>query len=151
MKSVTQVMRTPPWLGPSIPEPFGKERYARMAPFVVSFAPWFGFLFRVSLFLMVEMIWASAFQRGNVKMRAKFEEDSLNRVRSTIPQKYHAMMTPEYSYGSKRRVFDLAWLESMKKPNYHLTTKALKSVGPFAVTLGSSRASPNQAIKRIES
>lgn len=151
VKSVTQVMRTPPWLGPSIPEPFGKETYARWAPVIFRYAPWFGFLFRVSLFIMVEMIWASAFQRGNVKIRANFEEDSLKRVRSTIPQKYHAMMTPEYPYGSKRRVFDRAWLESMRKPNYHLTTKALKSVGPFAVTLGSSRASPNQPIKKIES
>lgn len=151
VKSVTQVMRTPPWLGPSIAEPFGKETYARVAPVIFRYAPWLGFFFRVSLFMLVETIWVSAFQRGNVKSRARFEKDSLNRVRSAIPQKYHAMMTPEYPYGSKRRLFDIAWLGSMNKPNYHLTTKVLKSVGPFTVTLGSSRASPNQPIERTES
>lgn len=151
VKSATQVMRTPPWLGQSIREPFGKETYARMAPVIFRYAQWLGYFFRVSIFIMVEMIWASVFQRGNLKLRGKFEEDSLNRVPSTVPQKYHAIMTPEYLYVSKRRIFDIAWLGSMNKPNYHLTTKALKSVGPFAVTLCSSCASPHQPIKKTKS
>ncbi len=144
VNSVTQVMRTPPWVGPSLREPFGKERYARVAPVLFRYLPFLGFLFRISLFLMVEMIWASAFQRRNVKWRAKFEEDSLDRVRSTAPNKFHAMMTPKYPYGSKRRLFDLNWLNSMTNSKYRLTTKILKRVTPFAVTLGLAGTTQNR-------
>lgn len=136
VKSVTQIMRTPPWIGPAIPEPFGREAYARTAPTIFHYFPLLGYFFRISLFLMVEMIFASAFKRTNVKWRSMFEDDGLKRMRSKAPEKYHAIMTPNYPYGSKRRLFGLAWLESMNKSNYHLTTQVLESVKLTAVTLG---------------
>ena len=57
-------------------------------------------------------------------------------MRSKIPEKYHKIMTPQYSYGCKRRVFDNAWLKSMNNPKFKLTIQPLKRVETQGVTLG---------------
>lgn len=136
VKSVTQIMRTPPWVMPRLAEPFGKANYARYAPIVFHYLPILGYLLRVSLYLLVEAIWLTVFQQKNVKWRAKIEASTLERMHSIIPKKYQAIMTPNHSYGCKRRVFDSAWLDSMSKPNFNLTTRPLKRLEPDGVVLG---------------
>ena len=136
VKSVTQIMRTPPWVMPQLAEPFGKANYACYAPIVFQYLPILGYLLRVSLYLLVEAIWLTVFQQKNVKWRAKIEASTLKRMHSIIPKKYQAIMKPNYSYGCKRRVFDSAWLDSMSKPNFNLTTRPLKRLEPDGVVLG---------------
>jgi cation diffusion facilitator CzcD-associated flavoprotein CzcO len=48
-------------------------------------------------------------------------------------------MTPRYSYGCKRRVLDSAWLKSMDRPNFRLTTQPLRALESDGVVLGGSR------------
>lgn len=136
VKSVTQIMRTPPWMGPTISPPFGPKAYARSAPAIFHYFPFLGYLFRISLFFMVEMIFLSAFQRINVKWRSMFEDDRLKRMRSTVPAKYHTIMTPTHPYGSKRRLFAPAWLESMNS-KYNLTTQIITCVKSTAMVFDS--------------
>ena len=138
-RSVTQLMKTPPWVMPRLEEPFGKDAYARHAPAVFHWLPFLGYLFRVLLYILVEVIWFTLFQQENTRWRAKVEASTLARTYKLIPEKYHEMMTPAYSYGCKRRVFDSAWLESMNKPNFRLTTQPLRHLERDGVVLGGAR------------
>lgn len=138
-KSVTQLMRTPPWVMPRLQEPFGKDTYARYAPTIFHYLPFLGYLFRILLYILVEVIWFTLFQQKHTKWRAKIEASTLARTHSLIPEKYHDMMTPRYAYGCKRRVFDNVWLKSMNRPNFRLTTQPLRRVEPDGITLGGGR------------
>ena len=149
VNSVTQIMRTAPWVMPRLPEPFGKANYARYAPIIFRYFPILGYLIRVSLYLLVEVIWFTVFQQKNVKWRAKIEASTLERMHSIIPKKYRSIMTPNYSYGCKRRVFDNAWLESMSKSNFDLTTRHLKSLEPNGVVLGINPSDSDKPTKDI--
>ncbi|KAL8654097.1 MAG: hypothetical protein Q9210_001725 [Variospora velana] len=137
-RSVTQLMRSPPWVMPRLEEPFGKDKYARYAPRLLRYLPILGYLYRLALYLLVELIWMTVFQQKNHKWRTKLESSTLARTHSLIPEKYHDMMTPRYSYGCKRRVFDSAWLRSMQRSNFRLTTQPLLRLEPDGIVLGSS-------------
>ncbi|KAF6219408.1 hypothetical protein HO133_005234 [Letharia lupina] len=144
VRSITQIMRTAPWVMPRLTEPFGKANYARYAPMVFRYFPFLGYLIRVSLYLLVEVIWLTVFQQKNAKWRAQIEASTLERMYSIIPKKFHTTMKPNHSYGCKRRVFDSAWLNSMSKPNFDLTNRPLKSVEPNGVVLGTNSGDPNK-------
>jgi cation diffusion facilitator CzcD-associated flavoprotein CzcO len=106
VKSLTQIMRSPPWVMPRLDEPFGKEKYARYAPTVYHYVPFLGYIIRISIYLLVELIWATVFQMKNVKWRKAIEKSTLERTLKIVPKQYHELMTPDYPYTCKRRVFD---------------------------------------------
>ena len=139
IKSLTQIMRTPPWVMPKLKEPFGKDLYARYGPKIMESLPFLSSIFRFLLFLLVEVIWLTVFQQKNVKWRAAIETKVLQDTRDRLPEEYHAMMTPGYPYGCKRRVFDSAWLESMSKPNFKLTNQRLKRLEANRVVLSTAK------------
>ena len=56
-KSLTQVMRTPPWLSPPPEPPFGPEKWRRWAPVVFTSVPAAGWLFRKLVAAVVEYDW----------------------------------------------------------------------------------------------
>ncbi|KAI4269083.1 MAG: hypothetical protein L6R38_007605 [Xanthoria sp. 2 TBL-2021] len=141
-RSVTQLMRTPPWVMPRLEEPFGKENYAQYAPIVLRYLGFLGYMCRVSLYILVELIWLTVFQQKNHKWRTKLESSILARTHSMIPEKYHDIMTPRYSYGCKRRVFDNVWLQSMHRSNFCLTTQPLKRLESDGIILGSPPPPP---------
>lgn len=144
VKSVTQIMRSRPWVMPTLEEPFGRDKYARYAPTIMRYFPVLGYIFRISLFLLVEVIWKTVFQPKKVKWRAATERSTLERTLALIPKKYHGSMTPRYGYGCKRRVFDSEWLKSMNNPNFLLTTRPLKCLQHDGVVLGPSPNPPNE-------
>ena len=143
-QSVTQIMRTPPWMEPKLEEPGGKEAYARIAPKLYYYFPALGYLSRCLFFIIMELTWWAAFQQKNVKWRAKAEEKSLLHMRSRVPEKYHEIMTPKYHYGCKRRVFDNEWLESMKSEKFHLINEPIQSIESGGVILATPKG-----VKRI--
>jgi cation diffusion facilitator CzcD-associated flavoprotein CzcO len=57
-------------------------------------------------------------------------------MKKTVPQKYHQMLTPNYSIGCKRRIFDATWFNSLNDPKIELTTLPLTSISSNTVTLG---------------
>lgn len=136
VKTVTQVMRTAPWVSPRIDEPFGKEAYARYAPTVFRLFPVLGYTIRCTIFLFTEFLWLTVFQRNNVSLRRMAEKSSLAHMRSKVPKKYQKIMTPTYSYGCKRRIFDNDWLESMSSSKFRLTVHPLKALEARSMTLG---------------
>ena len=148
VKSVTQLMRTPPWLNPKLGEPMGKEKFARWAPTLLGTFR-LGFFLRMYMFITSEKSWFDLFlntKRG-LEQRAKFEGQMLTRMKRKAPKEYHEILTPDYSIGCKRRIFDPnpGWYDSMHDPRYRLTTQKLKSLQPHGVTLSGSQTYPPSA------
>jgi hypothetical protein len=102
----------------AIPPPLGKESYARNAQGFFKFFPFLSWFTRISLFMMVDLLVCSmAFKRKYTNLRTILEKDSMKHVTSVVPEKYHAMMTPKYPYGSKRCVGAPEWLETIMTPD----------------------------------
>ena len=150
VKTVTQIMRTPPWVSPRIDEPFGKEAYARYAPTVFRLFPVLGYTIRCIICLFTEFLWTTVFQRNNVRLRRMAENISLAHMRSKVPKKYQEYMTPDYSYGCKRRVFDNDWLESMNSSKFTLTVQSLKQLQARSVTLGHLNREKPESVQPLD-
>ena len=56
-KSVTQLMRSPPWVMPQIPPPFGPENWEKWSPTVLSTVPGLARLLRTLIFCLTENDW----------------------------------------------------------------------------------------------
>jgi hypothetical protein len=57
-------------------------------------------------------------------------------MKRIVPSKYHEILTPDYSIGCKRRIYDAEWFPSMKNPKMELTTLRPTEVHENSITLG---------------
>ncbi|KAF2866032.1 hypothetical protein BDV95DRAFT_611911 [Massariosphaeria phaeospora] len=129
VKSVTQIMRsTAPYMMPRMEEPFAQKKYRQN--------PVFGFLYRLYIYVLCELILSTVLQMKHKKWRAAIQNAMLERTFTLIPEKYHAIMTPENPYGCKRRIFDSEWLPSMHKPNFTLLKREITAVHGRKMVLG---------------
>ena len=144
-KSVTQLMRSPPWVVPKGKPPFGDTWWAEWSGTLFDRVPGLARMFRTLLYAAGEADWYAIFKNGpkNVKARKNIEGQLLMHMKKTVPEKYHEIMTPNYGVGCKRRIFDEYWLESMNDPKYTLTTQPLKRVYSHSVRLGPGRTYPD--------
>jgi cation diffusion facilitator CzcD-associated flavoprotein CzcO len=138
-RSVTQLMRSPPWVVPSFPAPGGDEWWEKNAPKLMNNVPGLLQALRFMIFAGGEAAWFSFFPdtKKAAKNRKKHENELLERMKSIVPEKYHEILTPNYGVGCKRRIFDKRWLNSLNDPKIELTTKPLASVKEHSVVLGS--------------
>jgi cation diffusion facilitator CzcD-associated flavoprotein CzcO len=135
IKSLTQIMRAAPWVMPRLEEPFGKAKYAKYAPTVLHYLPLLGWLYRIGIHIIVELVWFMLLQKKHANWRKGMENSTRERTYALIPTKYHRLMTPDYPYGCKRRIFDTNWLPSMCAPNYTLTNHAIIAIDKKQITL----------------
>ncbi|TKA80407.1 hypothetical protein B0A49_01184 [Cryomyces minteri] len=143
-KSVTQLMRSPPWLVPRVQPPFGEKNWNEWAPAILSNVPGLNKLLRTLVFLGSERDWQLfGGEDYNAKFRARVEDELLRHMRRTVPEKYHEILTPDYGVGCKRRIFDAAWFPGLNDPRVELTTLPLTSVQERSVTLGPGRTYPD--------
>lgn len=144
-KSVTQLMRSPPWVVPKPQPPFGAEKWARYTPTLFTTLPWLGRAFRTMLFLFGEADFFTLFPNTSTaeKGRKRTEASLLYHMKKSVPEKYHEMLTPDYGVGCKRRIFDETWFPSLSNPAIELTTLPLTSIQPKGVTLGPGRTYPD--------
>ncbi|KAJ8608666.1 hypothetical protein MRB53_039550 [Persea americana] len=77
--------------------------------------------------------------------RAKVEKRLLRHMKNTVPAKYHAMLTPDYGVGCKRRIFDASWFPGLNDSRIELTTQPLKAVKPKSVVIGPGQTYPRDA------
>lgn len=143
LKSLTHIIRNPPWFVPRIEEPGGKEGYAKFAPKIYGSVPFLGFFVRMMICWMSELLWYTTFNRRNLRLRQIAEKSSLDYMKKLAPERYHSILTPKYSFGCKRRVFDNDWLRSMSDPRYTLTTQPWLSIEGNKVTVKRSEANSN--------
>lgn len=143
-KSVTQLMRTPPWVQPDLMEPGELRLWEKYSPTLMTYVPGLARFGRSLLFLMLESSFIRIFKQGPIGnlLRSSAEESFLSNMRSLAPEKYHEILTPNYSLGCKRRIIDNAWYVSLHSPKVELSTLALSSVQPKGVTAGPKQHYP---------
>jgi cation diffusion facilitator CzcD-associated flavoprotein CzcO len=144
VKSVTQLMRSPPWVQPWFP-PDQIELWDRYVPTLMQRIPGLMRLVRFYVFCTTEHQWFQMFANNSYthKNRPAVESHFLSYMRKIVPPQYHDLMTPKYQIGCKRRIIGgYSWLQSLNNPNVELTSRPLRSVQPRSVTLG---ATPNEA------
>ena len=147
-RTVTQVMRSPPWVVPKPTPPFGARLYNKYSPKLFTAIPALGRAMRTMAFLATELEFQLIFPDNtlSIKAREKFESKMVDRMKSMVPEKYHEILTPNYGIGCKRRIFDEAWYLSLNNPVVELTTLRLNSVQAKSVTLGPGRTYPDPDI-----
>lgn len=96
-KSVTQLMRSPPWVVPRAQPPLGQEKWEKWGPWLNTNVPGFNRALRFVLFLGTEYDWRLfGSEEYNEKERKKLEDRLLAHMRKTVPPKYHDILTPNY-------------------------------------------------------
>lgn len=145
-KSVTQIMRSPPWVVPKLPPPGGPEGWAKWAPWIFSNVPGTLKTFRLLLASVAEYDWR-LFPDGewHDKERRLLEAGELERMKKIVPQKYHEILTPDYSIGCKRRIYDAEWFASFNDPKLLLTTLKPTEVKEKSIMLGPGVAYPKNS------
>ena len=148
MKSVTQVMRSPPWITPRPGPVLGLvkgESWEKWTPRLFPYIPGLGRAYRTLLFSLAEVEFFLIFtgKPAAVKFRKNLEAKLLRHMKGVVPERYQEILEPDYSVGCKRRIFDASWLESLNDPKIDLTTQPITSLQKNGVTLGPGRAYPS--------
>ncbi|KFY71723.1 hypothetical protein V499_08097 [Pseudogymnoascus sp. VKM F-103] len=150
-KSVTQLMRSPPWVVPRQVPPFGfgEEDWEKWSPWLNTYIPGFARLRRLYIATRAEYDWRLF---GDSKYaeneRAKLEVALVDYMKKKVPKKYHEILTPKYGVCCKRLVIDGKWLNSLNDKKIVLSTLPLTSVQEDRVTLGPTRGS--QAVEDVK-
>jgi cation diffusion facilitator CzcD-associated flavoprotein CzcO len=141
-KSVTQVMRSAPWVHPKEKEPGGKEKFAATAPKLFTNWPVLGRIVRTLMFLVTEVEYMTVFSEYNPKRaarnRRKLQEKYLEHMKQTVPSQYHDILTPDYEVGCKRRLYDAYWFQSLHDEKITLKKQPLKRLQAKSVVLGAA-------------
>jgi cation diffusion facilitator CzcD-associated flavoprotein CzcO len=136
-RSVTQLMRSPPWVVPSFTPPGGDEWWEKSG-YKVTRIPGVLAALRFIVFLGGEASWFRLFPDTPkaAKNREADEKAMIARMKRIVPEKYHEILTPNYGIGCKRRIFDKRWYDSLNDPKIDLTTQPLTRVNEKSVILG---------------
>ncbi|KAG0156741.1 hypothetical protein PDIDSM_3922 [Penicillium digitatum] len=144
VRSITQLMRTPPWVEPDTIPPDYIPLYEKWIPGLMTHVPGLASSMRKALFIKLEKAFYDIFMDTAWSRRARpqLEKEYLDNMRQVAPKEYHEILTPNYSLGCKRRVFCGTWYRSLNAPNVELTTQPLTSVHAKSVVLGPGRHYP---------
>jgi cation diffusion facilitator CzcD-associated flavoprotein CzcO len=142
-KSVTQLLRSPSWVVPTLPA--GLQNFlTETMPKISSYLPFAQDGFRKFAFFGSEMEFLSIFPPTEKarKARAKKGEELLRYMRKSTPKKYHDMLTPQDEVFCKRRVVDSGWFASLNSDKVELTSQPLTRVNDKSITIGPGRTHP---------
>jgi cation diffusion facilitator CzcD-associated flavoprotein CzcO len=144
VKSITQLMRSPPWVVPPLFSPSGEEKWEKWTPTLFSNVPGLGYFTRFLFFCMTEADFFAVFPTRDLttKARQNIEKKLMAYMKKVVPEEFHEILTPNYSLGCKRRIIDSDWYASFQKPNVSITTLPLTAIEPRGVTLGPGRTYP---------
>ena len=145
-KHVTQLMRSPPWVVPKIRPPGGNEAYQKWAPAIQTNIPGLAWVLRKVMFAGGEwdfrLFGMSDFC---AKERVKYEKWCMKYLKKHVPKEYWETLTPDYSVGCKRRIFDATWFPSLQNPKIDITTQPLTEMRPHSVVVGPGQSYPQKS------
>lgn len=145
-KSVTQVMRSPPWVHPKLQPPGGDKWWENHGPAIQTYTPGFLHALRFTIFCFSESQWVLfGSGKGPDKARKALEDELLQEMKAKVPEKYHEILTPDYAIACKRRIFDNTWFPSLHDPKVELTTLPVTKIDGHEITLGPGRYYPDPA------
>lgn len=139
--TVIQIMRSPPWVLPKIFSPEGRKKWEKWAPVLLGNIPGLGRTCRFLLFCLSELDFYKYYTDSprTQREREKLEAVLMKHMRTSVPEKYHEILTPDYRVLCKRRIFDDSWFSALHNPKLELTTRPLISIQPRGITLGPDR------------
>lgn len=142
-KSVTQLMRSPPWVSPEVLTPDQLKGWEKWMPRVVR-VPGVIKVLRSAFFLLLETDFQKHFKNNSLGRagRKRSTAEFMKYMRERVPEKYHEIMTPDYEIFCKRRLVESGWFKTLHDPRVTLTTKPLTAIGPETVTIGPGRNYP---------
>ena len=145
-KSVTQIMRSAPWVSPKPIPPFGRQKWDTYSPRIFNRVPVLATMYYWLFFLEAERDFHQVFynEPENVEARRKIEAQLVSYMKENVPRKYHEILIPDHEVGCKRRLFNEVWFTALNDPKIDLTSKLLTSVQPKSVTLGPERCHPRR-------
>ena len=138
-KSVTQVMRSPPWVVPRpVPPMVNEKQWEQWSGWLFTRFPIIARLVRFAIFLTQEKLFFDIFSQSPRAFRERSRRENwlLHHLKQTAPKEYWDILRPNYSVGCKRQIYDAYWLPSLNDPRIQLTTRPLTSVQALGVTLG---------------
>lgn len=138
VRSITQLMRTPPWVQPDLLPPHLLVHWDKWTPTLMTHVPGLARFMRNTVFCLLESYFFAIFTDGAYgrRQRPRLEKAYLDHMRALTPKEYHEILTPNYSLGCKRRVIDGTWYRSLNASNVQLTTQPLTRVHAKSVILG---------------
>lgn len=147
VRSLTQIMRTPPWVHPDLLSPAGLVWYHKWVPYLFTKVPGLARSVRNCVFWVLEnnfyaMFTDTAYGKW---MRPRIEKKNLRVMRSLAPEKYHEILTPNYPLGCKRRIINGDWYRSLNAPNVELTVQPITRVHAKSVIIGPGSYYPPNA------
>lgn len=144
VKSAVQLMRTPPWVQPNLMEEGQLRWWEKWSPTLMTNVPGLAHTARSLLFFRLEWDFLRLFKNSSISSRHRpsTEQLFLRHMRRLAPEKYHEILTPNYSLGCKRRIIDTDWYVSLQSPSIDLTTEKLSEVRPNSVVVGPGRHYP---------
>lgn len=135
VKTVTQLMRSPPWVRPKFLSKKAMGLWEKHLPWLIRNIPFLAVIIRGIIFLITESQFFLVF--GSHSGRKRLKEKLILYIQQAAPEKYHEILTPSYEVGCKRFVQDATWFECLHDPRMNLTTETLKSLTKDAVVLES--------------
>ena len=144
-KSVMQIMRSPPWVYPKPKNFYGNLSIEEWTLWLAKHVPGLNKLARLYLAASNEWQWRIFGSSKFAAMeREKYEARLLQHMKSTVPAKYHEILTPSQPVGCKRRLTDgpQGWFDSLSDPAIELTNLPLVKLSSKSVTLGAERTHP---------
>ena len=146
-KSVTQLMRTPPWIPPQATPPGGNEWWEKNSPALLKSIPGLQKLLRFVIFAGAEVDFQKLFPNNeySAKHSKIYADRVLGLMRERVPEKYWDIMTPDYGPGCKRRIFERNWSKSLHHPKIELTTQPFTRVTETGVIIGPGLTYPKNA------
>ncbi|KAK4176851.1 hypothetical protein QBC36DRAFT_378174 [Triangularia setosa] len=133
--NLTQIVRSKHWIYPPVDakvSPFAKKLLASM--------PGATLLQRFIVYHLAEADWAGfTLTPPAAQFREKRKEMIEAYMKKTAPEKYHALLIPDFEIGCKRRVFDSGYLECLHSEKITLTNEKAVEILPRGVKMGDGR------------
>ncbi len=146
-RSVTQLMRSPPWIPPQSTPPGGNEWWEKNSPTLFKRVPGLQSLLRFAIFAGAEVDFQKLFPKNDYSAKHSkiYADRVLALMRKRVPEKYWDMLTPDYGPGCKRRIFERHWSQSLHNPKIELTTQPFTRVTETGIVIGPGALYPKNA------
>ncbi|KAE8371082.1 hypothetical protein BDV26DRAFT_299123 [Aspergillus bertholletiae] len=141
VKSVTQLMRSSPWVFPNLLSPAALGLWETYMPWMLRHIPGLTRIVRTVILLVVELQYYRI-KRSAFSPNSRLKDKLLQYMRRSVPETYYEILTPGYEVGCKRIVHDAGWFQSLQHPKVTLSISSVKRVDDHTIVINSTSNGP---------